>query len=481
MPAVQEDDRKHCIGTAVGVTGSVGDMTVAECPVVCSSPAVSSCSRSRWSCASASTRSPASSESSSEEDSEDGSAPLALFGLDDQEEEGQDSPVQAAPPLRRRRRRRRSRGPSDARDSDLAYFWRCVQVDLAPWSRGGFSVVGRIATSVHGEVRYVRAADGTAAVAKVVSSESVAKSREKMANERHAWFGDTEMTVVEDPWNEIAVLTYLQRATEQCSFIIRLLGMFQDDSSAYLVTEYCDGGDLFERVAYGDPLAEEEKARYVSQLLHAVQHLHRHNIGHRDISLENVLLRGGDCVLMDFGQAVRLRAMDGLVLRYFAEAGKKMYRAPEMYVPRERSIQVVCPAGAARGGGLVAQVCYDRSRCEVLLPKDAEPGKPCSVEPHGYAAAPVDVFACGVCAFVLAAGKPPWVVARDIDPTFSFIRRNGVPALLRQWRAGLPGVDASPHIEDSFLAATLRVDPTQRVDVDECLRNHWLVAARAST
>lgn len=273
--------------------------------------------------------------------------------------------------------------------------------------------------------------------------------------------------------NEIAVLTYLQCSHAQCPFLIRLLGTFQDLGSAYLITEYCEGGELFERVAYGDPLSEGEKKRCMSQVLQAVRHLHRNNVGHRDISLENILLRRGDCVLMDFGQAVRLRATDGTVLRYYAEAGKRMYRAPEMYVPRERHIQVICPRDAAPGS--ITQVSYGRCRCEVVLPMDAVPSKSCMAETCGYTVASADIFACGVTAFVLVTRKPPWSVAQDTDPTFSFIRRHGIPNLLHQWRGGgfyRPGT--APSDEESLLAQMLRVNPLERPGLHECFVNPWL-------
>jgi len=372
--------------------------------------------------------------------------------------------------------RRRQRGVCDPHTADLAYFRRCIEVQFQPWVNGDFATVGRIAKSVHGEVQYLRDRDGRGVAAKVIPTSTVMQSRGKSVNEQNAWFLEDQVPTIEDPWNEIAVLTYLQRSVEQCRFTIKLLDMFQDNDSTFVITEYCDGGELFERVAYGDALTEAESRQYITQILHAVRYLHGHNVGHRDISLENVLLRKGDCVLMDFGQAVRLRAMDGTVLRYFAEAGKRMYRAPEMYVPREQSIQVACPMGAVPGG--VAQVSYDRCRCEVLLPADATPGRMCFAEPHGYAVSSADLFACGVCAFVLTVGKPPWSIARDSDPTFSFIRRHGVPALLRQWRGVL---DTAPHEEDALLADMLRVEPTKRPGLDECLRNDWLLGTPAKS
>jgi len=350
-----------------------------------------------------------------------------------------------------------------------------------PWLSAGFTMVARLAKSVHGEVHYLQDKDGCGAVAKVMPKDAVKLTGNppmialpQEHNERLIWFSDAEVLSVEDMKSEIAALHYLQWTFEQSSHIIQLRGTFQDETSIYLVTEYCDEGDLFERVAYGDPLAEIEKKRYVSELLQAVQHLHRHNLGHRDVSLENVLLRRGSCVLTDFGQAVRLRTEDGKTIRYYAEAGKKMYRSPEMYVPRTDAIQVVCPAESSPGA--VTQVSYERTRCEVLLPADAVPGTPCIAEPYGYAAAPADVFACGVCAFVLAVGKPPWMTAMDTDPSFSFIRRHGVANLLQQWRGGARGPPTSPSEEESLLAEMLRVDPAKRGTVDECLWSSWLDA-----
>jgi len=371
---------------------------------------------------------------------------------------------------------RSRRALSDPCRTNLAYFRHCVEVNFSPWVAGDFATVGKLAKSVHGEVRYLKTKDGTGVVAKVVPAEAVRRSRDREGNERLAWFGSSELPVVEDHWNEIAVLAYLQRSFEQCRYVVRLLGMFQDPVSTYLVTEYCDGGELFERVAYDDPLSESEKRRYVCQLLQAVQHLHRHNVGHRDVSLENVLLRRGDAVLIDFGQAARLRAVDGTILRYYAEAGKRMYRAPEMYVPRERPVQVICPSDGVPGA--IRQVTYDRCRCEVVLPPDAVPGRPCMAEPHGYAAASADVFASGVCAFVLIVGKPPWTVAKDSDPTFSFIRRQGVPMLLHQWRSGSYGLAGTRSgDEENLLAQMLEVDPARRPTVDECLRYQWFASS----
>lgn len=340
--------------------------------------------------------------------------------------------------------------------------------EFAPWVDGEFTTVTSLAKSMFGTVSYLESKDRTGVVAKIMPTKKLLEIHSGCVNERLAWFGGGDVNM-ENPWNEIAVLTFLQQSSNQCDYVLKLLGAFQDDASTYVLTEYCDGGELFECVACGDRLFTQQVRRYVSQLLSAVQHLHSHNVGHRDISLENILLRRGDCVLMDFGQAVRLTGNDGAELRYFAKSGKPLCRAPEMYVPRQRSIRVTCPPDASPGD--VAQVSYDRCRCEVLLPADAVPGQSCSAEPHGYAVAPVDIFASGVCAFALAIGRPPWKVARDSDSSFSLIRQLGVVARLRQWN-----MSAEPELE-ALLEDMLRVSPKDRPTSMECLKTAWLANA----
>lgn len=336
---------------------------------------------------------------------------------------------------------------------------------MTQWETSGFRVIGRLAKSIHGEVHYVQDGQGTPHVAKVVPKDQTNLLKDR---DESIWLSEERDVHFEDLRNEIAVLKSLERCAHPN--IINICGAFEDASSLYVITSYCEEGDLFERLAYGDPLGESEKKRYVIDILEGVQHLHRHNIGHRDLSLENVLLRRASCVLIDFGQAVMLKASDGSVKRYFVEAGKKMYRAPEMYVPRRSRIQVVCPQDAAPN--TATMVSYEKTRCEVFLPSDAVPGKPCSATVCGYAAAAADVFACGICAFLLIVGKPPWSVAMDTDPSFSYGRRHGVANLLRRWRAA--GANASPSEEELLLAQMLRENPMQRSSTEECLRSPWL-------
>jgi len=62
------------------------------------------------------------------------------------------------------------------------------------------------------------------------------------------------------------------------------------ESSIWIVTELCSGGELFDYLVEKGRLTEEEAKIIFGQLCLAVAYLHDKGIVHRDLKLENVLL-----------------------------------------------------------------------------------------------------------------------------------------------------------------------------------------------
>ncbi len=52
---------------------------------------------------------------------------------------------------------------------------------------------------------------------------------------------------------------------------------------------------MFSRVKAGGALLEADAKRYFVHCLHALHYMHTSGVVHLDISLENVMLRAGDC------------------------------------------------------------------------------------------------------------------------------------------------------------------------------------------
>lgn len=72
--------------------------------------------------------------------------------------------------------------------------------------------------------------------------------------------------------------------------VTKLYEVIATESSIWLVTELCSGGELFDYLAEKGRLTEEEARTIFGQLCLAVGYIHEKGVVHRDLKLENVLL-----------------------------------------------------------------------------------------------------------------------------------------------------------------------------------------------
>jgi serine/threonine-protein kinase SRK2 len=93
--------------------------------------------------------------------------------------------------------------------------------------------------------------------------------------------------------------------------IIGLNRVFIEEDYVCIAMEFAYDGDLFSFVDRGEWKCTESLARnYFIQLLCAVDHCHRNSICHRDIKLENILLKNGMIKLCDFGYSTMFPYVD---------------------------------------------------------------------------------------------------------------------------------------------------------------------------
>lgn len=102
--------------------------------------------------------------------------------------------------------------------------------------------------------------------------------------------------------DEISILQSLNHP-----HILRLHDMFATINSYYLVTEYLDGGELFDRIVEKTTYTEKEARDVCAIIFGAMQHCHEHGVAHRDLKPENLILRSKDddldLKIADFGFA----------------------------------------------------------------------------------------------------------------------------------------------------------------------------------
>ena len=185
--------------------------------------------------------------------------------------------------------------------------------------------------------------------------------------------------------------------------ILRCFGLVQLSRYELILVERC-AGELFERVQRMDSLDEHQAARWMLELVSAVEHTHAHGVVHRDIKPENILiaLRTVDATsplkLSDFGSAKRLAGV------LHSPCGSHGYRAPET---------VTSLAAASLGCG----------------------------EGYGTAA---DMWSCGVVAHVLLTGTLPMRAVYTACATEVWHSTTYATSALRRRRHPLPDPDPDP-------------------------------------
>lgn len=97
--------------------------------------------------------------------------------------------------------------------------------------------------------------------------------------------------------------------------------------------ELCSEGSLESLCEISGGLHEALVRRFTTQLLLAVEELHKHGVVHRDIKCANIFLtNGGNCLkLGDFGSAVKIKfhtTQQGELKGY---VGTQAYMAPEVF------------------------------------------------------------------------------------------------------------------------------------------------------
>ena len=112
---------------------------------------------------------------------------------------------------------------------------------------------------------------------------------------------------------------------------------FESEGRLLLVQDYVEGKNyrvlLLERIREGKTFSENEIFALMQQLLPVLTYLHSHNIIHRDISPENLMLRSQDNlpVLIDFGvvQETNAKLNSQMGIPASTVAGKAGYAPPE--------------------------------------------------------------------------------------------------------------------------------------------------------
>ncbi|TMW61576.1 hypothetical protein Poli38472_012767 [Pythium oligandrum] len=221
---------------------------------------------------------------------------------------------------------------------------------------------------------------------------------------------------MDNPWQERQMTRLIQKLGEHPN-ILQFHDEFVKSGSWFVVMEYCNGGDLFERLQNNAKgrFDEQMALKYFRQIAEGVSFLHRNEVAHRDLSLENVLLNDDGCKISDFGLSTDANR------RCVERVGKSYYMAPEVVAADEYN------------------------------PKAA------------------DVWSLGIMLFIMLTGSPLVQSASRQDKAFIALETFGVHKILDVWEMS-SSISASTM---DMLASMLHVNPAKRPSVEDVLAKCW--------
>lgn len=213
---------------------------------------------------------------------------------------------------------------------------------------------------------------------------------------------------------EVRILTDLNHPN-----IVRAFDFFEEEKYFYVVLEYLDGGELFDRIVKKTFYNEKEARDLVVVLLRAIKYLHDGDVIHRDLKPENLIMTSknddANVKLADFGFAAKV---DGFNIT--TQCGTPGYIAPEII----------------------------------------------ETKPYGK---PVDMWSFGVILYILLGGYPPF---HDDNQRVLFRKIvKGDYAFHPDYWKGV-----SEEAKD-LIRGLLNLDMTKRLTVDQALAHSWVKAA----
>ena len=213
-------------------------------------------------------------------------------------------------------------------------------------------------------------------------------------------------------YEEVEILSKLSHPN-----IMQIYEVFNDKTNFYIVSEFCQGGELFDAISKKGSFSENEAARIMKQVLSAICYSHQNNIVHRDLKPENILLddKGSDLTIkiIDWGCAKSFKKNEKMT----NADGTPYYIAPE-----------------------VLEGNYDE-KC--------------------------DVWSCGVILYIMLCGYPPFNGETDDD----------ILVAVKKGKYDFPKEEWSSVSKEAIelINGMLTYEPNKRLSALDCMNQSWFI------
>ncbi|KAI3702985.1 hypothetical protein L6452_28739 [Arctium lappa] len=229
----------------------------------------------------------------------------------------------------------------------------------------------------------------------------------------------------QDLKREVMIMEHLRSQRN----VVELIDVFEDNRCVHLVMEYCEGGELFEKMKSKGRFSEKIAAQILSSIMKVVYSLHFMGVMHRDLKPENFLLskKGGLGFLPCFVDYTLLKAIDFGLSAYIDEGkpnqekvGTAFYVAPEVLRRQE----------------------YGKE---------------------------VDIWSAGVILYMLLTGVPPFYGEKEKEIFDAILNAEKV---LDMKNYPWPWISRNAK---ELVKKMLSVDPKKRPTASDVLKDQWLV------
>ncbi|ORX58954.1 Pkinase-domain-containing protein [Hesseltinella vesiculosa] len=231
--------------------------------------------------------------------------------------------------------------------------------------------------------------------------------------------------------------------------ILSLCGFLETLEYYFLITELCQGGELFQQIVHLTYFSEDLARHCIRQVAEGIGYLHEvKGVVHRDIKPENLL----------FEPIPFLARVDPAPVQPDDEPKVDEGRFVENY----------------GGGGIGKVKIGDFGLSKIIW--DEATVTPCGtigytapeiVLRQNYSKA-VDMWALGCVLYTMLCGFPPFYDDDDIDILTEKVARGDYTFMSPWW-------DSISNEAKDLVAHLLCVDPTQRYDIHQCLHHPWLL------
>lgn len=215
--------------------------------------------------------------------------------------------------------------------------------------------------------------------------------------------------------------------------------VLSDGTYIYMIMPYCDGGELFQRLQNNRMpnagLSEAEARFWFRQILNGMHYLQEHGICHRDLSLENIMLHGNRCKIIDFGYCIKVPYL------------KKVYHQPDGRITVVKDRRLITPRRPCGRESCIAPEFYNR---EVI---------------DGFA---TDLWSVGIILYELLTGQVAYDRPVRGDELFCLLTHE------LEYLLELCGADLSKEAID-LLKGMFKEDPRDRYTLADMINHPWVI------